>query len=368
MHVAILNVNDQLFTAPSGDDAIVLKALGDDVARLSVIVATRAARPVTALADTVTLVPVPMRTRLDGLWAIQRAVIDLHRRVPIDIIQAQEPVFTGTAGMAAARRSGAPLIVGVFGTDPYDPAFARASPSHMAAAAVARAILKRATRVQTDSTVIADDLAARGLPVRYKPMTPANLGDFLSAGGDREHRETAERVLFVGRLGRQKRLDVLLRAFRIVRADRPAIRLDVVGDGPDREQLVATARELGLSDAVVFHGTVAQPQLVRRYLDADVLALTSSYEGMPRVFLEGGATGLPIVSTPVAGARELARVAPIALAGHSAPAFAAKLREMLDDRSLRAAAGAGLRVAIARRLDRPRPTEEQLAIWREVAR
>ncbi|MCL7425873.1 glycosyltransferase family 4 protein [Streptomyces sp. YS415] len=101
----------------------------------------------------------------------------------------------------------------------------------------------------------------------------------------------------VGRLCRQKGQDVLLRSWEDVVDRVPAVRLALVGDGPDRETLRERA-----SAAVVFAGAVEDPR--DWYLAADLVVLPSRWEGMALAPLEAMAAGRPVVVTDVAGARE----------------------------------------------------------------
>ncbi|MFJ9624090.1 glycosyltransferase family 4 protein [Streptomyces sp. NPDC101181] len=99
----------------------------------------------------------------------------------------------------------------------------------------------------------------------------------------------------VGRLTRQKGQDVLLRAWRDVRV--PGARLVLVGEGPDREALEASA-----PPGVLFTGASED---VRPWLHAaDVLVLPSRWEGMALAPLEAMACGRAVVMTDVDGARE----------------------------------------------------------------
>jgi teichuronic acid biosynthesis glycosyltransferase TuaC len=359
VHVALLNVNEPLFEAPLGDDATVLRQLGERVERVTVVIASRRSRQAVQLTPNVRLVPAPAADRARGLLGMVRALRGVHAEAPIDLIQAQECMYTGLAGAVASRAIGARLTVGVFGSDPGDPSFRAASAGHRAAAVLGWAILRRADAVQSDSQHTVATMASRGITARYKPMTPANLTTFLEAFPERVYRKDARKLLFVGRLGRQKRLDLLLRA-----AAQLDVELVVVGDGPDREPLEQLARGLGL--AAEFRGQVAHSALRDAYAQADLLAMSSHYEGMPRAFIEAGATGLPIVSTRVAGALDLERVAPIWIAPPSPEGYADTLRAALGDATRRRRCGELLHAAMAERLEELPPPDQQVAIWRAL--
>jgi sugar transferase (PEP-CTERM/EpsH1 system associated) len=107
----------------------------------------------------------------------------------------------------------------------------------------------------------------------------------------------------VGRLCEVKRQDLLIRAFRQVRARLADAHLLLVGDGPWMGRLRELVASLGLTDRVHFAGYQPQPA---PYLQAmDVFALTSQSEGMPLVVLEAWAAGVPVVATRVGGLPEL---------------------------------------------------------------
>ncbi len=107
-------------------------------------------------------------------------------------------------------------------------------------------------------------------------------------------------LLTVGRLMRQKGVDVLLRAFARIHAVQPEAHLTVVGDGPDRAGLEALARDLGLEDAVTFAGFVSNPYPLMA--KAALFVLASRYEGFPNVVIEALACGTAVVATDCPGA------------------------------------------------------------------
>lgn len=106
-------------------------------------------------------------------------------------------------------------------------------------------------------------------------------------------------ILHVGRFDTPKNHPGLLRAFRMVFEELPQCRLHLVGDGDSRPEMETLAKELGISDAVTFHGMQSN---VYPYLrDADIFVLPSLYEGIPMTIIEAMGTGLPIAASRVGG-------------------------------------------------------------------
>ena len=101
-------------------------------------------------------------------------------------------------------------------------------------------------------------------------------------------------VLSVGRLTVQKGHSTLLRAFAETLQSRRA-RLVVLGEGPERPNLLRLAQELGISGAVDFPGFRVNP--FAYMARARLFALSSIYEGFPNVLVQAMACGTPVVST-----------------------------------------------------------------------
>ncbi len=123
---------------------------------------------------------------------------------------------------------------------------------------------------------------------------------FLDIGAKDREAHTPLRLLYVGRLSIQKRVDRLIEALTKTAAD---VQLAIIGDGEDRAKLQALAEEHGLQN-ITFHGTLAGDELLRAYEQADVFVLPSDKEGMPLVLLEAMAAGLPVIGSDVQGIRE----------------------------------------------------------------
>lgn len=104
----------------------------------------------------------------------------------------------------------------------------------------------------------------------------------------------------VGRLSPQKAPLDLLAAFERIAGIRPETHLVLVGDGPQRDLVTARAADAGLADRVHLLGLRRDVAKLQRAFD--VFALASRWEGLPRVFPQAMAAGLPVVATRVAGA------------------------------------------------------------------
>ncbi len=108
-------------------------------------------------------------------------------------------------------------------------------------------------------------------------------------------------LLFCGRLDRQKGPELLIATFAAARR-LPGLedaQLIVVGNGPLKDVAQQAAHAAGVAQATHFVGPVDHDALPRLMAGADVLLLTSAYEGAPFVVLESLACGLPVVSTAV---------------------------------------------------------------------
>jgi len=110
-------------------------------------------------------------------------------------------------------------------------------------------------------------------------------------------------VAFVGRMYRLKGPDVFLRAAKSISNKRPGTRFLMVGTGPLETELVSTAHDLGIANAVFF---VREVPSVREILSkSSVLVSSSRSEGFPGTLLEAMEAGVPVVASRVGGVEEL---------------------------------------------------------------
>jgi glycosyltransferase involved in cell wall biosynthesis len=108
---------------------------------------------------------------------------------------------------------------------------------------------------------------------------------------------------FVGRLARQKRVHDIIWAMQLLQQLTDRVYLLLVGDGPERNDLIALARHMGCEHLVRFAGTRADAS--RLIGLCNVFWLASEFEGMSNSIMEAMAAGVPVVASDIPPNREL---------------------------------------------------------------
>ncbi len=153
-------------------------------------------------------------------------------------------------------------------------------------------------------------------------------------------------LVFVGRLTRQKGVDVLLDALPAMRDRFPGLVVALAGVGPERAGLATQAVRMGLASAIRWLDEVDN---VAALLSAgDVVMLPSRREGLPLVLLEAMAVGAPLIGTEIPGIAQAvvdgktALLVPV----DDATALAAATIRLLADPNLARALGSAAAVAV----------------------
>jgi glycosyltransferase involved in cell wall biosynthesis len=169
------------------------------------------------------------------------------------------------------------------------------------------------------------------------------------AGRERRPRGGPVRVLSVGRLVPDKNLHALVEAFAEAGFEAGEAELELCGTGALDVELSALAERLGVP--LRLHGYIAPEELPALYLDADALALVSTYEPFGVTVREAAAAGLPLICSVRAGA-----AGDVAVEGENAllvdptdrEAIAAALGRIVRDADLRERLAAGSRAVTER--------------------
>ncbi|MGC1851923.1 MAG: glycosyltransferase [Solirubrobacterales bacterium] len=207
-------------------------------------------------------------------------------------------------------------------------------------------ILRLADAVVCVSEGLREQLGAAGVPSRLLSVIPNGVPDAQPLDTTERERIDAELglgdgapvVSIVGRLVPQKEHERFLRAAKRLTEEGLKTHFLVVGDGALRSQLEQRADELGLDSQVRFTGVRDDARaLISR---SDLIVFSSAWEGLSIAALEALAAGVPVVSTDVAGMRELLSSGAGRVVPHDDEALATAIGELLRDPELRARTGA----------------------------
>ncbi|HWF72181.1 MAG TPA: glycosyltransferase [Solirubrobacteraceae bacterium] len=150
-----------------------------------------------------------------------------------------------------------------------------------------------------DLGIPAERLARWDRGVDLERFNPARYAPGVLPG---DHSELGRRfnVLYVGRLSKEKGVDLLAEAFQIARDHDPRLHLVLAGRGPEEESL---RRRLG--SAATFLGWVGGDRLAQVYASADLFMFASTTDTFGQVILEAQASGLPVLAVDAGGPAEL---------------------------------------------------------------
>src|SRR6476660_5561324 len=139
------------------------------------------------------------------------------------------------------------------------------------------------------------------------------------------------RLLYVGRISREKDLDLLADAYRRLRKEGLPVRLFVVGHGPYTEALAKTLPE------AFFTGYLSGNELATAYASADIFVFPSTTDTFGNVILEAQACGVPVVVSDSGGPKELVedRTNGLITRSHDVEDFTRAIRALVTDRPLR---------------------------------
>ena len=235
------------------------------------------------------------------------------KRLGLDIIHAHSPFLLGRLGARAARRHKLPLVF-TFHTlyDQYVHYFPFAEKtSKQLVQAVSRDFCNRSNLVIAPSQLVANYLNRIGVhsPIENIP-TGIDLDEFNNLdqhwlynnfGVDPELKV----LLFVGRLGKEKNIFFLLKAFHNIQCVYPNCCLVLVGKGPQEQKLKEMAVKMGLSNKIIFTGVLPRNKIVHCYASSNLFIFPSVTETQGLVIGEAKAAGLPVVAIRAYGPAEM---------------------------------------------------------------
>jgi glycosyltransferase involved in cell wall biosynthesis len=240
--------------------------------------------------------------RLASIYSQQ--AYTLARKAKLDIVHSHDPFSIGLFGLAVARRFEIPYVHTYHTLYPeyvhyvWETKFTRAVAEKLSADWCDQCDL-----VLAPSTKIQKALVEWGATTRLE-LLPTGVDAARFATADPLAIATLRRkfaipatdrlLTFVGRIGKEKNLDLLVEALAQI-AD-PAARLLLVGNGPHRKQLEKHIKLLGVGDRVTFTGYLRGREVAAAYAASDMLFFASLSETQGLVIAEAMASGLPVVA------------------------------------------------------------------------
>ncbi len=171
-------------------------------------------------------------------------------------------------------------------------------------AEIATLVYQHATKVIAVSHRLAESIKTYG---NVESVVVYNMTDtdyFQPGNPDEKYPDFT--FVAVGSLIPRKGIDLLLRAFQKFSAQaKHKVYLEIIGDGPERNQLEALARKLNVIDAVRFRGELPRPEVLKSLQRGHAFVHTARREAFGIVMIEAMATGLPVIAVNSGGPEDI---------------------------------------------------------------
>lgn len=232
-------------------------------------------------------------------------------------VTSQDPFESGIVAYIISRVGGIKFQT-QFHTDCFNPLYIRMSMSNLFRSFLARFVARHADHIRVVSERIRESIVSlnRGLETRITVLPIWFDVEKMREGIINENhnlksrfREFNKVVIVVARLEAEKNIDLSLLAFKKVLRFNPDAGLVVVGNGSREKWLKTLTQSLGIESSVRFVGWVSD--VVSLFKTADLLLVTSLYEGYGLNMVEAVVCGCPVVATDVGIAKEVgAKIVP----------------------------------------------------------
>lgn len=252
---------------------------------------------------------IPLLSMTTYILAAIRMAARVIRQQDIDVVHAYWVIPAGFIGVVVGKLTGRPVVASAPGSD------LNLWPQRLLPRLLVQLTLRQLHGLFALGTELRDNAIRLGVAPGKVLVNLGNGGInlelFKPPGKRHETRWTlgiadeASVVLFVGRLGYPKRVDLLLQAIRQLRGQIPTARLLIIGDGPDAGALGKLCHSLLLNEVVSFLGVKPHDDIPMFLEAADVFIYASESEGLPSGIMEALAMGRPVIASEVGGIPDL---------------------------------------------------------------
>ena len=240
-----------------------------------------------------------------------RKIMNKIKKLDLDVIHTQTEFSIGVFGRIVAKKLDIP-VVHTYHTmyEDYVHYVSRGimiKPASQIAKKVSKLYCRDCSAIIVPTTKVKDALEQYGLK-RHIDVIPTgvNIEPFKKSNYDKELIKEEKRsfginenepvVLFIGRIAKEKSVDIIINSMKELTKKIPNCKLLIVGDGPERENLEVLVEELGIERSVVFAGEKPWGEIGKYYQLGDVFVGASLTETQGLTFAEAMAAQIPVVA------------------------------------------------------------------------
>lgn len=231
-------------------------------------------------------------------YSTPKFCVNLHKSRKFDLIISQDPMKCGLPAFLISEKIKKPVIMEVHADYLDNPYWLNEKRTNWIWNFIGKRLLVKADGVRVVNVKLEKEVKNFGVrqnKILYIPSAYIDTNLFSPEG-----RPGLNKLLSVGRLVKQKGLQLLLKSFKHVTERINDAKLTLIGRGPEENRLIRLTKKLGIDDKVeILTSFLPWRKLVSYYQSSSVYVVTSYYEGGPRTAFEAMACGTPVVSTRV---------------------------------------------------------------------
>jgi glycosyltransferase involved in cell wall biosynthesis len=216
-----------------------------------------------------------------------------------DLIHAHWLTISGLVGAVSKILYKKPLVVTIHGSD------LRGLDNNFFVLTVNKLVLRLSDHIITVNKELKKRLETLGVDANKISVVYNGISGISHLLKIPTKKTSTGNLLFLSRLTKIKNLKFVLESLVLLEGRMPNLRLTVVGDGPQKEELEAFVKEKGLIKQVSFVGGKSLKEVINYYKDSDLFVLPQRAEGFGISLLEAMAAGVPTISGKVRGIEEM---------------------------------------------------------------